>query len=135
MSSFDENAETDLQRLHKAFDYEVIIDDYMKQLVKESDIMRTLGYDNTLHTDNELNNIIMNNFYSSETSITPNSLFLKLGAANNVQKDTTIYSDSLLGRNGNRVLSKVNINSIKRIHKNDNRNIARRNFSKWVCNI
>lgn len=44
MASFDENIETDSQRLHKAYDYVVIMDDYIKQLVKESDIMIILGY-------------------------------------------------------------------------------------------
>jgi hypothetical protein len=56
--------ETDEQRLLKTVAYITIVDDYCKQIIRESDIMRTLRYDISVHTDDKLTDIIMNNFYS-----------------------------------------------------------------------
>jgi len=89
MATFNNPQETDDQRLLKAVAYITIVDDYCKQIVRESNTIRYLGYDinNNDHTDNTLTDIIKKSFYSAyipdKNDLLKNpllkSLFLKLG--------------------------------------------------------
>ena len=134
MSAF---TETDDQRLLKAIAYITIVDDYCKQIVRESNIMKELGYDINNHNDIELTRIIKDKFYS-----TKNNLFLKLGHVKTPNSNSyvdicgTEYSNSLLNTiNSHRVPVSFNSNRVIKMfetHENDMKNIGGRNFKEWV---
>ena len=128
--------ETNHQRFLKAITYVTILDDYCKQIVKESDTIRSFRYNIIADPNGQtLTDIILNNFYSST-----NSLFLKLGHNPNGNTYVPIlpngeYAGTLLTANCNRVPANHNgkaVNYIIDIHRNDIVNIGSRKFANWV---
>ena len=125
--STDENDE---ERFLKSVGYLTIVDDYIKQIVRESAIMKSFGYDKDKDKDDDakLTNIIMSNFYSSKYSF-----HLRLNASSNPKIDHNgCYDESLLDGYGKRINGNANISAITATHENDKTNIGGRNFSEWV---
>jgi len=147
--------ETDEQRLLKTVAYITIVDDYCKQIIRESDIMRTLGYDISVHTDDKLTDIIMNNFYSiyqpkctypyyshpHPGPCPPPPVFLKLNHTQGTKyyiekkKNEKSFPDSFLDINCKPMSYTDYLQEIIKQHKDDKKSIADRNFSEWVCFI
>ena len=125
--------ETDAERYLKSVGYLTIIDDYCKQIVRESAIMQTLKYDKKNDNDNKLTTIIVSNFYSSKFIHGIGYFHLRLNANSNPTKESDgFYNNSLLNGNGHRISGSTNIQAIKATHEDDNKNIANRDFSEWV---
>jgi len=124
--------ETDAERYLKSVGYLTIIDDYCKQIVRESAIMQTLTYNKKNDNDSKLTTIIVSNFYSSKF-IHGTYFHLRLNANSNPTKESDgFYNNSLLNGYGNRISSTTNIQAIKTTHEDDKKNIANRDFSVWV---
>jgi hypothetical protein len=113
----------------------------MKQIVRESNTMRELGYDINIDTDDKLTDIFQNNFYSCS-----HKLFLKLGY-NPVPgtyvalvEDGTRFVDSLLLKVTASFFTTVPYNhntnailGICEVHRDkDKKNIGGRPFAEWV---
>ena len=125
--------ETDAERYLKSVGYLTIIDDYCKQIVRESAIMQTLKYNKKNDNDNKLTTIILSSFYSSKFIHGIGYFHLRLNANSNPTKESDgFYNDSLLDGNGHRISGSTNIQAIKTTHADDNKNIANRDFSEWV---
>jgi tetratricopeptide (TPR) repeat protein len=129
-----EKSGTDEQRLDKALGYLTAITDYIKQIVRESAIMKKLGYDKDKDDDAKLTDIILYNFYSFRYIHNRGKRYLRLSASS---RDLTVesdgyYSDALLDGNGNRIRGGADIRAITETHENDIKNIGGRNFKEWV---
>jgi len=130
--------EEDSDRLLKAVAYITIVEDYCKQIVRESPVMNLFQYDiiNDINSDDKITTIIKNNFYS-----TKNSLCLKLahvphpnGPYVDLRPNGRFYSDSLKRINGYDVPANWDIDNIIYQHEKDLRNIGKRDFKDWVIN-
>ena len=145
-----EHEETNEQRLLKTVAYMTILDDYCKQIIKESDTMRTLNYDIKVHTDDQLTHIIMDNFYSIYQPKDNNpgpAVFLKLshtqGKDYYIEKSKdldertgrVLFADSFLDINCRRINFSHYLHEIGKQHRDDKKSIGDRNFSEWVCII
>ena len=121
------------ERVLKSVGYSIIVDDYIKQIVRESAIMQTLQYNKKNDNDNKLTTIILSNFYSSKFIHGIGYFHLRLNANSNPTKESNgYYNNSLLDGNGHRISGSTNIQAIKTTHADDNKNIANRDFSEWV---
>ena len=137
-----EHEETNEQRLLKTVAYMTVLDDYCKQIIRESDTMRTLNYDINVHTDDQLTHIIMDNFYSIYQPKDNNpAVFLKLshtqGKKYYIEKPigSVYFVDSFLDINCICIKFSDYLTEIRNQHRDDKKNIANRNFSEWVCII
>ena len=142
MASLVEHEETDEHRLLKTVAYIMIVDDYCKQIIRESDTMKRLGYKIREHTDDDLTKIIKNNFYSvSPHPNAPNPVFLRLnhtpGTNHYIEIEKGCFPESFLDINCEpfKYFDFSRLKEVEKQHKDDKYKIADRNFSEWVCII